>query len=243
MEKVILITAIDRINYFSDNFIKYYLNFFHPDEVFFMVNYVDYNEIVKYLRGYGFSKFEQYQGKSFGEGNNITNQNRIKTQFIQSGYKVVYSDMDERIYHPQLRDIILNTQYDHLVAFGMQIIQKPDEPPLDLTKNVLEQRDWCYPDRQWYSKTCILNKDFHWTPGRHNRLGAPKLIENLYLFDLGRCCKDLMIINNATTNRIYGRVMWRYKELNKAVIERELYNPLMPKLINIPAIVKESNLF
>ena len=54
-----VITQIDRINYFSDNFIKYYRTFFNVDEFRFMVHSVNSNKIREYLYSHGFTNNER----------------------------------------------------------------------------------------------------------------------------------------------------------------------------------------
>lgn len=238
-----LMTAIDRINYFSDNYIKYYKKWFHPEEFFFLVHHKNYDGIVEYLRSHGFSSFEKYNVLTFGDGHNVGNQNRFKTEFINKGYRVVYSDIDERIYHPDLRNLILSFTEDFLIPTGMQIIQGSEEPPLDKARNVMEQRKWASVDITWYSKVCILNKDFKWDHGRHNKplIFTPK--ENLYLFDLGRVCKDMVLENNQKSVKIYNRVTSRYKELTIDRIEKDMFAPMLSRLDPIKEDLRNKNPF
>lgn len=245
-KKFRLITAIDRINYFSDNFIDYYKKFFLNEEFYFMVHFKNYEEIKRYLfsKGFNESNVEQYKMPSFGEGHNVVNQNRIKTNFINQGYIVVYADMDERIYHPDLRNYILNSTANYIIPKGIQIVQCAEDAPLDKTKNVLEQRTTCVIDERWYSKVCILREDYNWTAGRHNKPGVkPKIDNNVYLVDIGKVCKDFMIENNNASARIYNRVVSRYKENNKQKIELEVYNKIMMDATHIPTSLKNSNMF
>ena len=137
-KKFRLITAIDRINYFSDNFIAYYKKWFLDEEFYFMVHEKNYESIKRYLfsKGFGESNIEKYNIKSFGEGHNVNNQNRIKTDFLNEGYIVIYADMDERIYHPRLREYIQESNLDFIIPQGMQIVHAKGEDPLDFTRNI-----------------------------------------------------------------------------------------------------------
>lgn len=240
-----LITAIDRINYFSDNFIAYYKKWFLDEEFYFMVHTKNYDTIKDYLfsKGFGEANIEKYGIMTFGEGHNVVNQNRIKTNFLNQGYIVVYADMDERIYHPDLRNYILKKDCEHIIPQGMQIIQTKDEPPLDFTRNVIEQRTKCILDTFWYSKICILKKDFKWDNGRHNKPHKHKIDEEIYLIDVGKICKDFMIENNRISSEIYQKVMWRYKETNKVHIDREVYDKIEMKASSIPENIKQANPF
>ena len=245
-KKFRLITAIDRINYFSDNFIAYYKKWFLDEEFYFMVHEKNYNEIENYLfsKGFGPSNIEKYNIMTFGEGHNVGNQNRIKTDFLNQGYIVVYADMDERIYHPDLRNYILSKRdFEYIMPQGMQVIQTKDEPPLDFTKNIIGQRSVCVLDVIWYSKVCILGKDFKWDHGRHNKPHRHPVDRNVYLIDVGKVCKDFMIENNKISSEIYHKVMWRYKETDKARIDREFYGKVAMYTYPIYENIKIANPF
>jgi hypothetical protein len=61
-KKFKLITAIDRINYFSDNFIDYYKKWFLVEEFYFMVHEKNYDSVILYLfsKGFGENNIEKY---------------------------------------------------------------------------------------------------------------------------------------------------------------------------------------
>jgi hypothetical protein len=240
-----LITTIDRINYFSDSFISYYKKWFFDEEFYFMVHHKNYEDIKNYLFSHGFnnSNIQKYEITTFGEGHNVINQNSIKTKFIKEGYIVVYADIDEFIYHPDLRQYILNNCTDYIIPQGIQIIHAKGEPPLDFTKTVMEQRNTCIFDRTWYSKVCILKSDFKWDHGRHNKPIPYKVDSSIYLIDMGKVCKQFMIINNEISSKLYKKVMWRYKETNLSNIEREVYNKISIKTDAIPNEIKKANPF
>ena len=244
-KKFKLITAIDRINYFSDNFISYYKKWFLDEEFHFMVHDKNYDIIRDYLFSKGFKEnnIERYNIMTFGEGHNVGNQNRIKTRFIDEGRIVVYADIDERIYHPNLREYILCSEKTYILPSGMQIVHANHEPPLDFTKGVLEQRSMCVLDDFWYSKMCILKSDFRWDHGRHNKPLNKPSDSKIHLIDIGKVCREFMIENNKISAEIYNRVMWRYKETNKDHIEREIYKKIMLNACPIIESVKNSKAF
>jgi hypothetical protein len=237
-----VITQIDRINYFSDNFINYYKNFFHPEEFYFLIHDVNKNLIIPYLQSHGINNFETYYTKSYGRGDNIKKQNEIKKRFINEGYIVLYADQDERIFHPDLRNYIINTLNDWIAPTGIVLLQHDSESPLDETKKILEQRSWGKLDRYWFSKTCILRKDFEWLPGRHTRPLTLKIDANIYLIDTGKCCKDLMLKNNQESNKIYENVLLRYSTDNENVVKK-VFEEHKGYLEKLPQIIKDSLLF
>lgn len=240
-----VITQIDRINYFSDNFIKYYRTFFNTNEFRFMVHSVNSNKIREYLYSHGFTdnEMEEYSISEFGQGENVGRQNEIKTRYLKEGYTVIYADMDERIFHPNLREMIINHPDQIIMPKGLVIVQDHNDQPIDKTKSVLEQRNKCSINTYWFSKVCILKgKDFHWLPGRHTKPPGYVITPDLYLVDIGKSCMDIVIENNMETIKLYKSIFWRYKEMSKDRLKDE-YKEFTSDLIEIPEIIKSLNLF
>lgn len=239
-----LITAIDRINYFSDNFIAYYKRFFNPNEFHFLVHSTNAEKIKPYLYNHGFTdgEIEEYTIRSFGWGDNIKKQNEVKRRFIDGGCIVLYADQDERIFHPDLRNYILENLKTWIAPTGICLMQHDREPPLDKTKKVLEQRSYGKLDTYWFSKTCILKKDYEWLPGRHTRPPGLQIDPNIYLVDVGKLCKDFMIENNEESKKIYPRLFWRYGTKDKNAFQK-VFNEHRGPLTQLPPIIKQSLLF
>jgi len=239
-----IITAIDRINYFSDNFIAYYRKFFQPEEFYFLVHKRNAHQIIPYLTTHGFTKkeMEVYDISRFGWGENINKQNSVKKKFIDEGCTVLYADQDERIFHPDLRNYIINTPGDWIVPTGISLMQHSEEPPLDETKNILSQRSYGKLDIYWFSKTCILRKDFNWLPGRHTKPPKTPIDPNVYLVDVGKLCKDFMLKNNETSRKIYPTLFWRYSTNDKKDLLK-VFEEHSGTLTLLPEIIKQSGLF
>lgn len=235
---------MDRVNYLTSAFINYYRRFFNVDEFYFMVHYKRQDEIKEALMGYGFTdeQMEIYGQDRFGWGDNVHNQNRLKTKFLQEGYIVVYADPDEFIFHPNLRQYIIDNLRNWIVPTGISLMQHPDEPPLDKTRKIIEQRDYCKIDTYWFSKTCILKKDYHWLPGRHTKPPHAMINSEVYLVDVGKMCKDFMLENNIETKDIYKNVMWRYST-NKKEMFSQVFNEHKGSLVKLPFVIKEHSLF
>ena len=239
-----IITAIDRINYFSDNFIAYYRKFFQPEEFYFLVHKRNAHQIIPYLTTHGFTKkeMEVYDISRFGWGENINKQNSVKKKFINEGCTVLYADQDERIFHPDLRNYIINTPGDWIVPTGISLMQHSEEPPLDETKNILSQRSYGKLDIYWFSKTCILRKDFNWLPGRHTKPPKTPINPDVYLVDVGKLCKDFMLKNNETSRKIYPTLFWRYSTNDKKDLLK-VFEEHSGNLTLLPEIIKQSGLF
>lgn len=235
---------MDRVNYLTGVFVNYYRMFFNVDEFYFMVHCKRQDEIKTALKSYGFKEeqMEMYGQDRFGWGDNIHNQNRLKTKFIQEGYIVIYADPDEFIFHPNLRQYVLDNLVNWIVPTGICLMQHPNEPALDKTRKILEQRDYCKIDTYWFSKTCILKKDYHWLPGRHTKPNHSSINNNVYLIDVGKMCKDFMLENNIETTEIYKNVMWRYSTKKKESFS-QVFNEHRGAMIKLPNIIKQHSLF
>ena len=70
-----------------------------------MVHNVNSKEIKTYLKEHGFTDEQMfdYSINRFGWGDNVINQNALKKRFLSEGYTVLYADMDELIFHPNLK--------------------------------------------------------------------------------------------------------------------------------------------
>ncbi len=239
-----VITAMDRVNYLTAAFINYYRRFFNVDEFYFMVHYRRQDEIKAALKSYGFTEnqMETYIQDKFGWGDNVHNQNRLKTKFLQEGYIVIYADPDEFIFHPNLREYIVANLVNWIVPTGISLMQHSSETPLDKTKKILEQRDYCKIDTYWFSKTCILKKDYEWLAGRHTKPVHAAISSDIYLVDVGKMCKDFMLENNAESRNIYNKVFWRYST-DKKDIFNQVFAEHKGSLEKLPSIIKEHSLF
>lgn len=243
MNKFKLITYIDRINVFSDTFFKHYLKIFNPEE-FYVITYTETLDVVKpYLKSFGVKEdsIHVINRNKFGFGENVSLQNRLKQIFLDKGFIVIYADVDEMIWHPDLKEYIKTSPQFFFCAKGFQIVQNDGEGFLDVSRPILEQRQWCQPDYDYYSKVCILKRDFSWTGGRHNK-GTIKVDDSIYLIDLGKVCKKLMIDNNTQTTSLYKGVMERYRIKSMEILERE-YKQYLKKIEKIPETIIENKLF
>lgn len=239
-----IITYIDRINFFSETFINYYLRFFKPDEFHFLILDSEFDNICNYLLNKNFQKksFEKISNKYFGTVDDILNkQNEISNNFINQGFIVIYVDIDEIIYHHDLRNYILNNIKDYITPLGIVLIPNSDEINLNQTDKILNQRKYCFFDNKWYAKTCILNKNYIWEGGRHNK-DSNKIFNDIYLIDIGKCCKQIILENNQTTNKLYKNVTTKYAIINEDYINKMIYN-FSPHLKQLPKYILDTKLF
>ena len=242
--KIKLITYIDRVNILSGIFIDYYLKFFKPEEFYFLVLDTEYTPISEYILSKGFQPqtLKKVSNKSFGKANEIiVVQNDITNKFINDGFIVVYVDIDEILYHHDLRNYILNKIMDYITPTGIVIIPNSNENDLNKNDKVLNQRKHCVYDNVYHSKTCVLNKPYTWSGGRHNK-NTNKISDDIFLIDIGRSCKKMILENNQKTNQIYKNVSTKYSTENKNDVEG-MVSKFLPGLKFLPEYILNTKLF
>lgn len=221
--KFVLLTYLDRINLFSDIFIKHYKQIFDIQEFKFILHWKGEQELKDYLISHGFTQdnflINGRSRKNFGYGEQTPRQNSLKSYFLSQGYTVVYADIDELIYHVDFKRFILQSPEKLFCARGIQIVQQPSDPYLDVTQPIFKQRTMGKCDVD-YSKVCVLKEDFFWTPGRHNKGGVP-IQDSLWIFDIGRVCKRIMIENHRKNTELYQGIYPRYRICDMEELEQE----------------------
>jgi hypothetical protein len=243
-KKIKVITYIDRINILSDTFITYYLKFFNLDEFYFLILDSQFDLIRDYLLRKKFlsSSFEKVSNGYFGTTTDILDkQNKVTNRFLNDNFIVVYADIDEIIYHHDLRNYMLSNLKDYITPSGFVLIPNSDEQRLDPNRKILSQRKYCIFDNIWHSKTCILNKNYTWSPGRHNK-NSNTISDDIFIIDIGRCCQNVILENNKTTNKIYNSVSHRYSTEDKFEIDK-MVSRFLPTLKPLPKYILNTNLF
>lgn len=238
-----LIACIDRINYLSDVFINYYKQIFNNEEFFFMIDRRNYDAIKKYLDeripGYGSIMINK---TNIGHGISDI-QNRIKDAAIDEGCTVIYADIDELIYHPNLKQYIQDCGKEIIIAQGVVLFQHPSEGPLDRTKKILDQRNYCKLSHH-FSKVCILKNKFQWTAGRHNRPPGVPNDPNVFLIDISKMCNKLIEENNAVNREMYkSGATQRYSTPSAQKVLNEWSQFIPEKMQEIPEIIKQCSCF
>jgi hypothetical protein len=241
--KIKIVTYIDRKNIISEVFINYYLKFFNHNEFHFLILNKNYDSISEYLKSKKFSEdsFEIVTNDYIGMPTLLDKQNSTVNQLISNQFLVVYVDIDEILYHHNLRKYILNFEGDYIVAKGLVIIPNDDEEIIDDNKSILSQRKNCVIDDEYHSKVCILKSKFEWTGGRHNKNGN-KTFNDIYLIDIGKCCPKIMLENNTVSNQLYKNKTERYSVTDENHIQNIL-NGWRKSLIKIPEYITDTNLF
>ena len=101
---------------------------------------------------------------------------------------VIRVDTDEFLvpdpsHSADLRDYVAKLSKPYVTGRGMNIIQHPDEPPIDLSSPILiRQRAYAQPVGP-LNKTCLTSVPFKWTPGFHFGSHFP-VFDSLFLFHM-----------------------------------------------------------
>ena len=238
-----VVTYIDRINSLSDIFISYYLKFFNKEEFCFLILDEEFETVSNYLLDFGFMSvnFKSVSNEYFGTDEDIIDlQNKEVNEFLDKDFIVVYADIDEIIYHHDLRNYILENLEDYITPTGIVIIPNLDESNLRTNDKLLNQRRYCIFDNVYHSKTCILNKTYTWTGGRHNKR-SNRIYDDIFLIDIGRSCLETILENNKITNKIYKSVTPKYSTEEKRDIEKMIFD-LIPRLKLLPGYILNTKL-
>jgi hypothetical protein len=240
--KLKIITYIDRVNVLSDIFIKYYTKFFKHEEFYFLILKNNYNEVSNYLKNKNFleSSFEMVYNDHIGIPKIIEKQNSIVNYFVNNNYLVVYVDIDEIVYHHDLRKY-LEIVHCNIAPKGIVIIPDANEKIIDKNLGILSQRSNCVFDDIYHSKICILKSNFTWSGGRHNK-NSTKISDDIFLIDVSKCCLNIMIENNKISNSLYPNGTERY--FSTKIDENEnILNNWRKHITKIPNYILEKNLF
>lgn len=111
---------------------------------------------------------------------------------------VLVTDVDELVApdprQGTLGDYLDRFDEDFVNCLGYEVLQLPDEPPLDTNRPVLEQRRWWFAN-DGYDKPALATVPMTWEPGFHSRAdGEMNLDPDLRLIHLHRMdyrlCRD-----------------------------------------------------
>lgn len=241
--KIKIFTYIDRVNILSDIFIKYYTKFFTHNEFHFLILNKNYDSVSGYLKLNNFSEnsFEMVENNHIGVPVLLPKQNELLNELISNGFIVVCVDIDEILFHHDLRNYILNSHQNYLTPKGIVIIPDQSENPIDSEKNILLQRKYCVMDDEFHSKVCVLKSKYEWSGGRHNKNSNP-ILDDIFLIDISKSCPKIMIENNIISNELYSKLTDRYSVMDKNFIDNIL-NRWRTRITTIPNYILKNNLF
>jgi len=202
MKKRAIFTVISNGTPYLDIWMSYYTKFFKPDDIYLICLRTP-ETLVKSLPC---NKIEIDLDIHQLLAVNVCC-NEVKRDLLKRYQWVVFSDLDEIIYHPDgLDNLLEELQVDYATCHGYEIIQKIDEEKqLDLEQPILQQRSYW---RWWLlsHKPLLTRIDFNWGPGKHGLIDGfwqqwspssthpkirPNLIDNLKLLHLHKADYDI----------------------------------------------------
>lgn len=118
--------------------------------------------------------------------------------------RVAYVDADELLVaepgrFADLNDYASRMEGDAVTSIGLEVVQAPDDQPLDASRGIGEQRSSVLFSSSM-CKTNMVGRRVNWAPGWHSHDGRPSF-DGLYLFhlrhaDLGQALERLEITRN-----------------------------------------------
>lgn len=195
-------------------------------------------------------------GLGINETNNIINY--IKSVVLNNKCKFIYLDLDELIVCEDIH-AVLNESFDYILPTGYTVIQNHDEPILDWSVPIHEQRSFWRRESYFYDKPIIISKDISWGTGRHYHHHTNTVIEgenklnlsprpDIVLFHLRDVCFDYLFKENQYSIELYPyssmqhRQFWQEIQPFTQWINTERRVDLLPIPNDIMFLLKKYNI-
>jgi hypothetical protein len=231
-----IFTYIDRYNIFLDIWINYYTTFIATcDIVILYRNSTNFN-LRLYLDSNGYANVTIIEiPTSSDQYVDVSIFNDIQIDLLKKYDRIMFSDIDELIYHKNLIKLIDTFETPYLTTIGFEIVHNYlIEPKLDHNLEILSQRKYGMFS-EWYDKPLILKEPLDWSPGKHSNNMTNYKIPGLYLIHLNKIDFNMLCENNNQTANLYsdGYAHNRINSLND--IKQYFDVHLMPNLVSIPS--------
>lgn len=242
--KVAIFTLVDRYNKMLDIWIDYYSSLFGKESICILFDPINKFDLEHYLYKKGLIDYVTII--PFGEGNNSKYErnpqkfNDIQKIILSYNDVVIYTDLDEIIFHPNLKQIIDTFQEPYITTIGFDLIHDyRKEKDLDFESKIIgNQRNYGVLDH-WYDKPLILREYLDWDSGKHNK-HTPKLnAHEVYLVHLNRMdFKTLLNLNIENKNNFTTLATHNSIDLEEGL--KQFYEEFyFPNLVELPSIVKQ----
>ncbi len=247
MRNIKIVVQIDRINYFSDIWLKYYTTFFKSENFIFLFEerFIDCEVFKKYLNDYNIDSelctLFPLQNIPFDASERMGYMTTFMINFVSEildgNTVVIYPDIDELIYHKNLIELLQTFETNFLVTNPIDIIQKIGEEVEYISeKKLFEQRTFCLnndnPISKWYKKNIVVKSKPDWKNGRHMEA---ETTEGLYLIHLGKF--DFEFLKKINLQNLS---MYENQQINQnGIIDNELYNWYLNQVNELTKIPEE----
>jgi len=262
MRTTSLLTFVNRHNFFLDKWLEWHAKFFNPEDIYIVFEKNDYFkfDLQGYLISNRLHKVNVIPVDYFGYKDNINERINNIASFltkVQSDlfkkYDVVCGvDVDEFLFHPNLKNVLQGFTEDYLTPLGVDVVQNIRyEKDLDLNKSIISQRSYCAHlnnpySKGTYSKPIILKKELSWGAGRHHKNVHVDAImkDNLYLIHLNKVDFHILIKMNNENIKSGGHSEHdEFDDIDKLIKRLNQYNYYInfnPHLTTLPKIIKEN---
>lgn len=171
--------------------LKYYSRYFDKKDIY-VIDHDSNDSSVDVIKKYGVNHHIEHND-TFSDNDFLTGTIKKWQKKLLSDYEyVLYADADELVIpdpekYRDIADYIDRTTLPYMACRSRSICQHPDEPDIDLTKPLLEQRKYWFEEELW-NKVLLSNQPLDWKKGLHFLNDWSKLVldEDLYLVHLHR---------------------------------------------------------
>jgi hypothetical protein len=150
---------------------------------------VTYAGMAQHFSPFEFRKIYELPG-AYNDDRRLAAINEIGLEIVAANGRLLRADVDEFIVpdprkYASLREYLARADAPYVTARGFDVIQSPDEAPLDFTRSIiLEQRRFAIAVSA-LNKTCVTSVPLQWGRGFH-QCTAPPEFADLYLLHLKR---------------------------------------------------------
>jgi len=261
MRTTAIFTFVNRHNFFLDKWLEWHTRFFAPEDIYLIFEKNDYFkfDLQSYLISNGLYKVKIIPVDYFSYDNNIYNiinnfalfLSKTQSELLKKYNVVCCIDIDEFLFHPDLKNILQTFDEDYLTPYGVEIVQNLDfEKDLNLSKSIISQRNYCadlnnHFSKGNYSKPVIVRKELVWGAGKHHKnLEDAIMKENLYLIHINKIDFNQLIKMNNENVKSGGHSehdnMGSMETLIRRLNQYSYYINYTPHLVKIPEVIKEN---
>ena len=261
MRTTAIFTFVNRHNFFLDKWLEWHTKFFAPEDIYIVFEKNDYFkfDLQSYLISNGLHKVKVISVDYFNYDNNINDRinnialflSKTQSELLKKNKVVCCTDIDEFLFHPDLKNILQTFDEDYLTPHGVEIVQNLDfEKDLDLSKIIMSQRSYCanlenHFAKGNYSKPIIIKKELVWGAGKHHKnLEDAIMKENLYLIHINKIDFNQLIKMNNENVKSGGHSehdnMGSMETLIRRLNQYSYYINYTPHLVKIPEVIKEN---
>jgi hypothetical protein len=257
--KKVIFTLVDRDSPFLRIWVKYYSELLGQENIVIVYENVTGFDIYEWLENNGFNNItvieNSHKNGKYTRGNHLFND--IQQQLFETNDVVVYADIDEIIFHPDLSNILETFETPYLTTTGFEIIhncnfntyregesfmfepKKRTEQHIVINAPLFDQRKYGMFSH-FYDKPLILREPLHWdSGGKHNKGTTALKIDNLLLVHLNKMDFDLLNNLNKQNKKLFEDVL-PHNALEDEDLLMHFKTHFLPNLIAIPDVIKDN---